>query len=172
MGMGLHVRGKGAEEVSNPAQRRRCRPWSGPISDLFLGVRVARVTNNSKTVVFPTGERLFAKFHTVLRRHTSLQSQIEPEGILPTEQGRRPADVLFVPTPLCRQSQWALYPYIALDFAVVSPFTVGEFQVATEKTRGLQVLMPKPNVLIMLLKNGVEPKELDLKLWFLRCWAA
>ena len=137
MGMGLHVRGKGAEEVSNPAQRRRCRPWSGPISDLFLGVRVARVTNNSKTVVFPTGERLFAKFHTVMRRHTSLQSQIEPEGILPTEQGRRPADVLFVPTPLCRQSQWALYPHIALDFAVVSPFKVGEFQVAAEKAQGI-----------------------------------
>ena len=32
--------------------------------------------------------------------------------------------------------------------------------------------MPKPNVLIMLLRSGVEPKELDLNLWFLRCWAA
>ena len=48
-------------------------------------------------------------------------------------QKRRLADVLFVPTPLCRQSQWALYPHITLDFAVVSPFKVGEFQVATEK---------------------------------------
>ena len=90
MGMGLHVRGKGAEEVSNPAQRRRCRPWSGPISDLFLGVRVARVTNNSKTVVFPTGERLFAKFHTVMRRHTSLQSQkgLTAPDAAPERQGK------------------------------------------------------------------------------------
>ena len=41
-----------------------------------------------------------------------------------------------------------------------------------KKPRRLQVLMPKPNVLIMLLRSGVEPKELDLNLWFLRCWAA
>ena len=104
--------------------------------------------------------------------NAALGARLDPEGILPTEQGRRPADILFVPTPLGRQSQWALYPQIALDFAVVSPFKVGEFQVAAEKAQGLQVLMPKPNVLIMLLRSGVEPKELDLNLWFLRCWAA
>ena len=70
-------------------------------------------------------------------------------------------DVLFVPTPLYRQSQWALYPHIALDFAVVSAFkiglvffvgrsilifslrrgshhiSVGEFQVAAEKAQGI-----------------------------------
>ena len=68
---------------------------------------------------------------------TALGARLEPEGILPTEQGRRPADILFVPTPLCRQSQWALYPHIALDFAVVSPFKVGEFQVAAEKAQGI-----------------------------------
>ena len=67
----------------------------------------------------------------------TLGARLEPEDILPTEQGRRPADILFVPTPLCRQSQWALYPHIALDFAVVSPFKIGEFQVATEKAQGI-----------------------------------
>ena len=66
-----------------------------------------------------------AFFHCLL--NVALGARFESEGILPTEQGRRPADVLFVPTPLCRQSQWALYPHIALDFAVVSPFKVGEF---------------------------------------------
>ena len=69
--------------------------------------------------------------------NAALGARLEPEGILPTEQGRRPAGVLFVPTPLCRQSQWALYPHIALDFAVVSPFKVGEFQVAAEKAQGI-----------------------------------
>ena len=69
--------------------------------------------------------------------NAALGARLEPEGILPTEQGRRPADVLFVPTPLCRQSQRALYPHIALDFAVVSPFKVGEFQVAAEKAQGI-----------------------------------
>ena len=69
--------------------------------------------------------------------NAALGARLEPEGILPTEQGRRPADVLFVPTPLCRQSQWALYPHIALDFAVVSPFKVGEFQVAADKAQGI-----------------------------------
>ena len=36
-----------------------------------------------------------------------------------------------------RISQWALCPYIALDFAVVSLFKVGEFQVAAEKAQGI-----------------------------------
>ena len=60
--------------------------------------------------------------------NAALGARLEPEG---------PADTLFVPTPLCRQSQWVLYPHIALDFAVVSPFKVGEFQVVAEKVQEL-----------------------------------
>ena len=41
---------------------------------------------------------------------------------------------------------------------------LGNFKLLPIKPRGLQVLMPKPNVLIMLLRSGVEPKELDLNL--------
>ena len=85
--------------------------------------------------------RLYNQIRNAFFRYLSnaaLGARLEPEGILPTEQGHRPADVLFVPTPLYRQSQWALYPHIALDFAAESPF-----KDAAEKTRGLQVLMPK-----------------------------
>ena len=42
-----------------------------------------------------------------------------------------------MPIPLHRQSQWTLYPHVALDFAIVSPFKVGEFQDATEKAQGI-----------------------------------
>ena len=84
--------------------------------------------------------RLHNQIRDVFFRYLSnaaLGTRLEPEGILPTEQGRRSADVLFIPTPLCRQSQWALYPHIVLDFAVVSLFKVGEFQVAAEKAQGI-----------------------------------
>ena len=49
----------------------------------------------------------------------------EPTELLPKDLARRPADILTVPTPMCRQSAWQHFNRIAIHFAVVSPFHLG-----------------------------------------------
>ena len=46
----------------------------------------------------------------------------EPTHLLPKDPARRPADILTVPTRLCRQFAWKHFGRIAMDFAVVPPF--------------------------------------------------
>ena len=58
--------------------------------------------------------------------------KIEPLGLLPDEPNRRPADLLTIPSALCRQSSWHFLPRIAIDFAVVSPFRMARGHLATE----------------------------------------
>ena len=58
--------------------------------------------------------------------------KIEPLGLLPDEPDRRPADLLTIPSALCRQSSWHFPPRIAVDFAVVSPFRMARGPLATE----------------------------------------
>ena len=52
----------------------------------------------------------------------NLHCRLEPNHLLPDSPGQRPADVLTIPTALCRQSIWGLMPRIALDISIVSPF--------------------------------------------------
>ena len=70
--------------------------------------------------------------HTALRNivyalavQASAQPQLEPQNLIPTEPALRPADVLLRSTPQIRSSSWKKFPSLALDFAIVSPFTVG-----------------------------------------------
>ena len=58
--------------------------------------------------------------------------KIEPLGLLPDEPDRRPADLLTIPSALCRQSSWHFLPRIAIDFAVVSSFRMARGHLATE----------------------------------------
>ena len=58
--------------------------------------------------------------------------KIEPLGLLPDEPDRRSADLLIIPSALCRQSSWHFLPRIAIDFAVVSPFRIARGRKATE----------------------------------------
>ena len=58
--------------------------------------------------------------------------KIESLGLLPDEPDRRPADLLTIPSALCRQSSWHFLPQIAIDFAVVSPFRMARGHLATE----------------------------------------
>ena len=51
-----------------------------------------------------------------------LQCKLEPNHLLPDLPAQRPADILIIPTALCRQSVWGLMPKIALDISIVSPF--------------------------------------------------
>ena len=58
--------------------------------------------------------------------------KIESLGLLPDEPDRRPADLLTIPSALCRQSSWHFLPRIAIDFTVVSPFRMARGHLATE----------------------------------------
>ena len=49
----------------------------------------------------------------------------EPTELLPKDASRRPADILTVPTPMCRQSAWQHFNRVAIDFALLSPFRLG-----------------------------------------------
>ena len=48
-------------------------------------------------------------------REGYLHCRLEPNHLLPDSPGQRPADILMIPTALCRQSTWGLMPRIALD---------------------------------------------------------
>ena len=56
-------------------------------------------------------------------REAGTRPKLEPGGLLPNAEGRRPADVLLLSTPLLKQNEWQRFPQIALDFALVSPYT-------------------------------------------------
>ena len=58
--------------------------------------------------------------------------KIESLGLLPDEPDRRPADLLTIPSALCRQSSWHFLPRIAIDFAVVSPIRMARGPLTTE----------------------------------------
>ena len=59
--------------------------------------------------------------------------KLEPSGLLPATPDLRPADILTIPTPLCRQSAWNFLPRVALDFAIVSQFIAGGSVSNTER---------------------------------------
>ena len=56
----------------------------------------------------------------------------ESLGLLPDESDRRSADLLTIPSALCRQSSWHFLPRIAIDFAVVSPFRMARGHLVME----------------------------------------
>ena len=58
--------------------------------------------------------------------------KIESLGLLPDEPDRRPADLLTIPSALCRQSSWHFLLRIVIDFAIVSPFRIARGRKATE----------------------------------------
>ena len=59
--------------------------------------------------------------------------KIESLRLVPDEQpNRRSADLLTIPSALCRLSSWHFLPRIAIDFAVVSPFRIARGRKATE----------------------------------------
>ena len=67
--------------------------------------------------------------HNMIRDETyrtlqggNLHCRLEPNHLLPDSPGQSLADVLTIPTALCRQSAWGLMPRIALDISIVSPF--------------------------------------------------
>ena len=62
----------------------------------------------------------------------SIGLKIESLGFLPDESDRRSADLLIIPSALCRQSSWHVLPRIAIDFAVVSPFRIVRGRKASE----------------------------------------
>ncbi|CAE7250211.1 unnamed protein product, partial [Symbiodinium natans] len=53
-----------------------------------------------------------------------MRPKLEPGSLLPHDLERRPADILLMSTPLLRQNQWRRYSQLALDFALVSPFSL------------------------------------------------
>ena len=79
---------------------------------------------------------------TVFRaaHQAGMRPKLEPGSLLSHDPGRRPADILLTNTPLLRQHQWRRYSQLALDFALVSPFSlssmgrgVAELGAATRK---------------------------------------
>ena len=58
--------------------------------------------------------------------------KIESLGLLPDEPDRRPADLLTIPSALCRQSSWHFLPRITIDFAIISPFRMARGPLVTE----------------------------------------
>ena len=58
--------------------------------------------------------------------------KIEPLGLLSDEPDRRPADLLTIPSALCRQTSWHVLSRIAIDFVVMSPFRMARGHLATE----------------------------------------
>ena len=58
--------------------------------------------------------------------------KIESLGLLPDEPDRRSADLLTIPSALCRQSSWHFLPRIIIDFAIFSPFRMARGHLATE----------------------------------------
>ena len=59
--------------------------------------------------------------------------KIESLGFLPDESDRRSANLLTIPSALCRQSSWHFLPRIVIDFAVVSPFRMARGHLTTEE---------------------------------------
>ena len=53
-----------------------------------------------------------------------MRPKLEPGSLLPHDPERRPADILLMSTPFLRQNQWRRYSQLALDFALVSPFSL------------------------------------------------
>ena len=58
--------------------------------------------------------------------------KMESLGLLPDESDRKSADLLTIPSVLCRQSSWHFLPRIAIDFAVISPFRMARDHLTTE----------------------------------------
>ena len=56
-------------------------------------------------------------------REAGTWPKLEPGGLLPNAEGRRPTDVLLLSTPLLKQNEWQRFPQLALDFVLVSPST-------------------------------------------------
>ena len=59
-----------------------------------------------------------------------MRPRLEAAGLLPNAEGRRPADILCIATPLLQQNSWRKYPRLALDIALVSPYAASIFRSA------------------------------------------
>ena len=84
--------------------------------------------------------------------------KIDSLGFLPDESDRRSADLLIIPSALCRQSSWHFLPRIAIDFAVVSPFRITRGRKAIEDYATTKKLNQATYATPDIEKN----KELDL----------
>ena len=68
--------------------------------------------------------------------------KIESLGFLPDKPDRRPADLLTIPSALCRQSSWHFLPRIAIDFTIISPFRMARGHLAREAIKTAQPSLP------------------------------
>ena len=59
-----------------------------------------------------------------LAQEAGLRPQLEVPGLLPEAPQRRPADIFLPSTTLLWQTAWRRYPSLALDCAILSPFTI------------------------------------------------
>ena len=65
-----------------------------------------------------------------------MRPRLEVAGLLPNAEGRRPAAVLCVATPLLQQNSWWKYPRLAIDIALVSPYEASTFNLAASGSGG------------------------------------
>ena len=87
--------------------------------------------------------------------------KIEPLGRLPDAPDRRPADLLTIPSALCRQSSWHFLPWIAIDFVVVSPFRAAREHLATEDYATTNRLSETSHARYLEQGIGFEPVVFD-----------
>ena len=87
--------------------------------------------------------------------------KIESLRFLPDESDRRPADLLTIPSALCRQSSWHFLPRIAIDFVVVSPFRMARGHLATEDHIPIKRLNQAAHVRCREQEIGFEPIVFD-----------
>ena len=73
--------------------------------------------------------------YTVAER-AGMRPRLEVAGLLPNAEGRRPADILCVATPLLQQNSWRKYPRLALDIALVSPYATSAFNLGASGSGG------------------------------------
>ena len=87
--------------------------------------------------------------------------KIEPLGCLPDEPDRRSADLLTIPSALCRQSSWHFLPRIAIDFIFIFSFRMARGHLATEENAIIKRLNQAPHNRCREQGIGFEPIVFD-----------
>ena len=81
--------------------------------------------------------------HYIFRaaRQVGMRPKLEPGSLLPHDPECRPADILLMNIPLLRQNQWRRYSQLALDFVLISPFSLSSIGRGVAKIGGSRAFL-------------------------------